>query len=81
MAPPPLSHRATAYAQVVLSFVFIGGYFVVLAMFLLGFVRVPSEFKDTFGTLLGVITGGVLTILGYWFSRQRESGAPRDPPA
>jgi uncharacterized membrane protein YbhN (UPF0104 family) len=73
MSLETLTHKATAYAQILLSAVFIGGYFFVLYLFLDGHVKVPPEFKDTFGTLLGVITGGVLLILNYWFARQRQS--------
>lgn len=71
-----LTHRATAYAQVILSAVFIGGYFCILFLFLLGYVKVPIDFKDAFMALLGVVTGSVLNIISYWFSRQRESQAP-----
>lgn len=59
-------------AQVVLSAVFIGGYFLVLYMFLVGHVHVPESYKDSFLTVLGVLTAGVMLILNFWFSRHRE---------
>lgn len=68
-----MTHRHIACAQIGLSFAFIGGYFGLLLFFLLGYVKVPGDYKDTFQTLLGALTAGVVTILGFWFSRQRVS--------
>lgn len=65
--------RTAARAQIALSVIFIVGYFAVLAMFLFGIIRTPPTWKDALTALLGVITGGVITILGYWFSRQRPN--------
>lgn len=65
--------RFTARAQIALSVLFIVGYFAVLAMFLFGIIRTPPTWKDALTALLGVITGGVMTIVGYWFSRQRPN--------
>jgi len=59
-------------AQVVLSGIFIGGYFVLMYQFMVGNVHVPESFKDAFLTLLGVLTAGVGLILSFWFQRQRE---------
>lgn len=64
-------------AQVVLSAVFIGGYFVLMYQFMLGNIHVPVEFKDAFLTLLGVLTAGVGLILSFWFQRQREQTPPK----
>lgn len=63
-------------AQVTLSVVFIGGYFIVLYALLKGELHPPAEYKDTINTLMGVLTAGVGTIVGYWFMRQREQTAP-----
>lgn len=65
-------------AQVMLSTVFILGYFFLLWQFMRGNVRVPIEYKDMFMTLLGVLTAGVGIILSFWFQRQREQTPP--PP-
>jgi hypothetical protein len=67
------------WAQVALTFSFIGGYFIVLGGFMLGYVRVPLDFRDAFVALLGVITASVVQIVGYWFARQRPDG-PRVQP-
>lgn len=71
-----LTHRATAYIQALLSFLFIGAYFGILLEFMKGDVHVPAEFKDAFTALLGVLTATVVTIISFWFSRQRTSDAP-----
>lgn len=71
-----MTHIATAYAQVIISVAFIVGYFFVLWLFMVGSVHVPIEYKDAFTAYLGVLTAGILTILNYWFSRQRESQGP-----
>ncbi len=76
-----LAHQARVLmvmtAQVVLSAVFILGYFFLIYEFMRGHVRVPIEFKDMFMTLLGVLTAGVGIILSFWFQRQREQTSPQ----
>ena len=66
-----ISSKLIATAQVLLSILFIGGYFLVLSEFIHGRINVPSEWKDTLQSLLSLLTGGVLIILHYWFSRSR----------
>lgn len=73
-----MTHRMTGYAQLLLTLVFLVGYFVVLTTFLHGKAIVDPTWKDTIQALLSVLTGGVLLILQYWFSRQRESTPPTD---
>lgn len=68
-----LSHRATAYFQAILTLLFLWEYFQVLHAFLGGYAKPPSEWKDTIIALLGVLTGSVLTIITFWFNRQRVS--------
>lgn len=63
-------------AQVVLSAMFIGGYFLILWRVLHGEIMPPEEYKDVVITLLGVLTAGVMLILNYWFQRQREQTPP-----
>jgi hypothetical protein len=62
----------TMTAQVLISALFIAGYFFLLWRFMEGHVKVPSDYKDMFMTLLGVLTAGVGIILAFWFQRQRE---------
>ncbi len=71
-----MTHRETGYAQILLTLVFLTGYFFVLHTFLAGNVKVPADWRDTLQTLISVLTGAVMTIIGYWFSRQRQSSDP-----
>lgn len=59
-------------AQIVVSVVFLAGYFFVLACFLLGWIKTPDVWRDALIALLGVITGSVGTIVSFWFSRSRQ---------
>ena len=79
MSLRPLSDKATAYAQVILSIVFIVGYFWVLSDFIHGRISIAIEWKDTIGSLLSILTAMVLQIGNYWFSRHRTSEKPNDP--
>lgn len=72
-----MTHRETAYAQVLLTIIFLVGYFWVLTDFVHGRIQTPPEWKDTLQALISLLTAGVLLILQYWFSRQRTS---TDPP-
>lgn len=69
--------RLQAGSQIVLSVLFLAGYFVMLGLFLLGEIRTPPEWRDQLGILLGVLTSGVLIIVNFWFTRERprEAGA------
>mgnify|MGYP007132432234 CR=1 FL=1 len=67
------SARSVAWAQIILSAVFLIGYFAMLGLFLLGRIATPPEWKDQLGILLGVLTAGVMLILQFWFSRSRPS--------
>lgn len=68
-----MTSRSVARAQILLSAVFLVGYFAMLALFLLGHIRTPPEWKDQLGILLGVLTAGVMLILQFWFSRSRPT--------
>lgn len=68
-----MTPRIISYAQVGLSVLFLVGYFGVLILFVMGYIRTPPEWKEALIALLGVITGGIGTILAFWFSRSREN--------
>lgn len=70
-----VTRRVVAASQLVLSVLFVGGYFVILSEFIHGRISIPIEWKDTIQALLSVLTGGVLTVLHFWFNRSR----PEDP--
>lgn len=71
-----MTDRGVAIAQIVLAFFFVLGYFTVLVLFLLGFVKVPGEYKESFMTLLGFSTAALGQIVSYFFARQRASNPP-----
>jgi protein-S-isoprenylcysteine O-methyltransferase Ste14 len=70
-----MSDQATALAQIIISVLFILGYFSVLLLFLLGYVQVPVDYKEAFSALLGVLSAAIVQQVSYWFSRQRGSNA------
>ena len=74
---PRLTHRATAYAQIVLSVMFSVGYFTLLFDFARGNIHVPATMEDPFKMLLTFLTANLGQVIGFWFSRQRAS---EDPP-
>lgn len=71
-----MTHKETAYAQIILSIIFLAGYFWLLYDFIHGKIQVSTEWKDTLQALLSVLTASVIQVMNYWFSRQRESSAP-----
>lgn len=62
----------------VLSIVFLLGYFWVLRQFLEGLVQVATVWRDQIGIMLGVLTGGVMIVLQFWFSRHRTQEPDKD---
>ena len=72
-----MTKRIISIAQIGLSTLFLLGYFAVLILFVTGNIRTPPEWKEALIALLGVITGGIGTILAFWFSRSRESNEPQ----
>ena len=41
-----MTNRIISLAQIILSSVFLTGYFSILVVFLLGYVRTPADWKD-----------------------------------
>lgn len=63
-----------AWIQCLIGLSFIFGYFAVVGGFMLGYVRVPSDFREAFIALIGVVTASVVQIMSYFFARQRATG-------
>lgn len=74
-----MTHREVGYMQGALTLVYLFGYFLVLDKFLDGRIKTPPEWRDTLQTLIGVLTAGVLAIVGFWFNRTRHSVEPSVP--
>lgn len=72
------ARKVVVTAQVVLSVMFVGGYFMTLTDFIHGGVKAGAEWHDAIQTLLSLLTAGVLTILHFWFSRSRPQESPDD---
>jgi hypothetical protein len=72
-----VTHKHAAWAQLILTVVFVVGYFWTLRDFIHGNVKVPVEWKETLQTLLGLLSAGLLLILNFWFARQRSSTDPQ----
>jgi hypothetical protein len=68
------TERLVGFAQILLSFLFLGCFFVVLGLFLLGYVKTDPQWRDALIALIGVITGSVTTIVTFWFARSRPQG-------
>jgi len=69
-----MNDRVVIIAQILLSAIFVAEYFAVIAAFLFGFVLVPTDYKEAFMALLGVVTASVVQLLSFWFARQRQPG-------
>ena len=61
--------------QMMLSLLFIGGYFIILSAFFVGRIEISPELKEPFLILLGVITANVPSIMQFWFGT--SSGSQR----
>lgn len=59
--------------QMILSTVFITGYFFVLFFFFLDKIEITPEVKDAFLILIGVITANVPSIMQFWFGSSSGS--------
>lgn len=58
-----------------LSLVFIGGYFAIMAAFFVGKLEIDPSLKEPFLILIGVITANVPSIMQFWFGT--SSGSQR----
>lgn len=67
-----MSDRAIAFAQIIISVVFLIGYFWILNQFVSGQAKVDPEYKDIVNSLLSVLTAAVIAIVYFWFQRQRQ---------
>lgn len=68
-----MTDKAIAHAQLLLSVIFILGYFATLIMFMLGYAKVPIDFKEAFSGLLSLLSAGALMVIQFWFSRSRQT--------
>ena len=62
-----LAEKTSVWPQVTLSVVFTTGYFTILYQFLTGDVAIPTEHKESFMVLVGVLTAAMPTLMHFWF--------------
>jgi divalent metal cation (Fe/Co/Zn/Cd) transporter len=65
--------KTVTFAQVLISVIFVVGYFIILTMFMLGYARIPAELRDVFTSLITLLSTGVLSITYFWFQRTRAN--------
>ena len=65
--------KTTLIPQIVLSSLYIGGYFWVLYLFMQGDIDIGPDYIGTFKGLLGALTTPNFMILSYWFGSTRGS--------
>lgn len=61
------------WPQIVLSAVFILGYFILVYALITGTVTIPEDQKVLLNTLMGVLTAGVANIMQFWFGSSSGS--------
>lgn len=71
--------KMMAWAQVVLSALFLLGVFAVIGIYETGHVHLDAGQVQSFDTLLNWLTGAAFLILVFWFQRQRQGGIPDAP--
>ena len=59
--------------QMILSVIFIGGYFAIVYLLFSGQAKIAPEIRDVANILLGVMTGSIPTILQFWFGSSHGS--------
>lgn len=61
--------------QIILSTIFVVGYFVLVGALMLKGIQIATELYDVFLVLIGVMTAAVPQILNFWFGSSRSSQA------
>ena len=61
------------WPQIILSFVFISGYFTTLGMMMAGVWVIPEPMRDVVILLLGLMTREIPTIMQFWFGSSSGS--------
>lgn len=59
--------------QIVLSTLFIVGYFAIVAILFSGAVTIDESIRDMSNILLGVLTANIPSIMGFWFGSSHGS--------
>lgn len=65
--------KLSMWPQIILSIIFILGYFGILWMIFSGHVKLDGDIKDLAYILLGVMTGEIPRIMAFWFGSSHGS--------
>lgn len=65
--------KLNMWPQVILSVIFIGGYFSIVALLINGKITIPNEQLQIVTVLIGVLTAGVANIMQFWFGSSHGS--------
>lgn len=68
-----MATNTTLYPQLILTLIFVGGFFALLFVIYSGFIKLDESLRDSANILLGIVAGGVPQILKFWFG-----GSPHD---
>jgi hypothetical protein len=68
--------KVTIIAQLLLSVMFVVGYFFVFWLYATGRIMVPDELRDAFSSISGGVTQTLGIVMFFWFQRNRESSTP-----
>ena len=74
------------WPQMILSALFVGGYFIILSLYITGHVMIEATLKDTVTVLIGIMSASVTGIMGFWFgssfgSREKTAALAASQPA
>ena len=64
------------WPQIGLTIVFISGFFIIFAVLIVfseHMANIPGWLQGQIGTIIGVLTGGVVTILAFWYGSTKGS--------
>jgi len=65
--------KVNMWPQIVLSFVFITGYFAIVYLLFSGSVVIDESIRDMSNILLGVLTANIPAIMSFWFGSSHGS--------
>jgi len=65
--------KVNMWPQIILSVIFIGGYFAIVGLLVTGEIVVPAEQMQIVSILIGVLTAGVANIMQFWFGSSHGS--------
>jgi len=61
------------WPQIILSVIFIGGYFFILYMLFSSTIKIDDSIRDMSNILLGVLTASIPSIMSFWFGSSHGS--------